>query len=50
VTRTLTQEQATRYQTWFDNARRLRELIAKVEARSLTAFNAAEDPPGKSSR
>ena len=36
VTRTLTQEQATRYQAWFDNARRLRELIATVEARSLT--------------
>ncbi len=50
VTRTLTEEQAARYQAWFDNARRLRELIADVEARSLTAFNAAEDPPGKSSR
>ena len=25
VTRTLTQEQASRYQPWFDNARRLRE-------------------------
>ncbi len=50
VPRTLTEEQAARYQAWFDNARRLRELIADVEARSLTAFNAAEDPPGKSSR
>jgi hypothetical protein len=50
LTRTLTEEQAARYQAWFDNARRLRELIADVEARSLTAFNAAEDPPAKSSR
>jgi len=50
LTRTLTDEQAARYQTWFDNPRRLRELIADLEARSLTAFNAAEDPPGKSSR
>ena len=50
VTRTLTKEQAARYQAWFDDARRLRELIATVEARSLTAFDAAEDPAGKSSR
>jgi len=31
-------------------ARGLRELIATVEARFLTAFDAAEDPAGKSSR
>ena len=43
VTRTLTPEQASRYQAWFDNARRLRELITDLEARSLQAFNDAED-------
>ena len=43
VTRTLTPDQASRYQLWFDNARRLRELITDVEARSLQAFNDAED-------
>jgi hypothetical protein len=43
VTRTLTEEQARRYQPWFDNARRLRELITEIEARSLRAFLNAED-------
>ncbi|MGK2904108.1 MAG: DUF6788 family protein [Mycobacterium sp.] len=43
VTRTLTPDQASRYQAWFDNARRLRELITDLEARSLQAFNDAED-------
>jgi len=42
VTRTLTTEQAERYQTWFDNARRLRQLLADLEARSLKAFHDAE--------
>ena len=42
VTVTLTQEQARRYQPWFDNARRLRNLIADLEARSLQAFQDAE--------
>ncbi|MGB8021217.1 MAG: DUF6788 family protein [Candidatus Nanopelagicales bacterium] len=43
VTRTLTPEQAARYQPWFDNARRLRALLAELEARSLQAFTDAED-------
>ena len=43
VTRTLTQGQASRYQPWFDNARRLRELITELEARSLRAFHDAKD-------
>lgn len=43
VTRTLTPEQAARYQPWFDNARRLRELLTDLEARSLRAFLDAED-------
>lgn len=38
VTRTLTPQQAQRYQPWFDNARRLRELLTNLEARSLTKF------------
>jgi len=42
VTRTLTQEQAQRYQPWFDNARRLRELLTELETRSLRAFLDAE--------
>jgi hypothetical protein len=42
VTRSLTQDQARGYQPWFDNARRLRDLITELEARSLRAFNDAE--------
>lgn len=42
VTRTLTEEQASRYRPWFDNARRLRELTSELETRSLRAFNDAE--------
>ena len=42
VTRTLTQEQASRYQPWFDNSRRLRELITELEGRSLRVFLDAE--------
>ena len=37
VTRLLTQDQLARYQPWFDNARRLKDLIAKLEAASLAA-------------
>ena len=43
LTRTLTPEQAARYQPWFDNARRHREHLAELEARSLQAFHDAED-------
>lgn len=42
VTRTLTPEQAERYQPWFDNARRLRKLLTDLEAQSLQAFLDAE--------
>jgi len=38
VTRTLTPEQAERYQPWFDNARRLREALTELESRSLKLF------------
>ena len=43
VTRTLTPGQAQRYQAWFDNAHRLRSLLADLEQRSLRAFQDAED-------
>ena len=42
VTRTLTPDQAARYQPWFDNARRLRESLTELEAQSLQAFLDAE--------
>lgn len=50
VTRTLTPDQADRYQSWFDNARHLRDIVTDVEAQSLAAFNNAERPPRKSPR
>lgn len=43
VTRTLTPEQARRYQPWFDDARQLRTLSAELEALSLKLANHAED-------
>jgi len=42
VTRTLTAEQARRYQPWFDNARQLRALAAQLEALSLRLAQDAE--------
>jgi len=33
-----------RYRPWFDNARRLRELLAELENLSLEAFEHAEGP------
>ncbi|MGH3979003.1 MAG: DUF6788 family protein [Pseudonocardiaceae bacterium] len=49
VTRTLTADQAHRYQAWFDNARRLRDLIAELETSSLRALEDAEGwEPAKS--
>ena len=41
-TRLLTPEQLVRYQPWFDNARRLRELLAELEGLSLRAAEEAE--------
>ncbi len=41
-TRLLTPEQLKRYQPWFENARRLRQLLAELEALSLQAAEAAE--------
>ena len=42
VTRRLSPEQLERYRPWFDNARRVRELLAQLEAASLSAMAAAE--------
>ena len=42
VTRLLTEQQLTRYQPWFDNARRLKDLVAKLEIASVHAVEQAE--------
>jgi len=44
-TRTLTPDQLARYQPWFDNARRLRELLTQLETLSLQAADNAEGWP-----
>ena len=42
VTRRLTPEQLERYQPWFENNRRLRQLISELETLSLQAAEQAE--------
>jgi hypothetical protein len=42
VTRRLTPEQLERYQPWFENNRRLRQLIGEIETLSLQAAEQAE--------
>jgi hypothetical protein len=42
VTRTLNADQAERYRTWFDNTRRLRELVNELEALSVEVISEAE--------
>lgn len=42
VTRLLSADQLERYAPWFDNARRLRQLVAELEALSLRAAEHAE--------
>jgi hypothetical protein len=44
-TRLLTEDQLARHQPWFDNARRLKDLILKLEAASLAAAAATEGWP-----
>ncbi len=44
VTRKITRAQQARYQTWFDNARKLRQLVTELETLSLQAFE-ADNPP-----
>jgi hypothetical protein len=43
VTKLLSPAQRDRYQPWFDNARRLRELVAELESISLDTIHHAED-------
>ena len=43
VTRYLSEAQLERYQPWFDNARQLKDLVAKLEIASLQALETAED-------
>jgi hypothetical protein len=45
VTRRLTPEQLERYQPWFENNRRLRQLISEIEALSLDTAEHAEGWP-----
>ncbi|MHB2023256.1 MAG: DUF6788 family protein, partial [Mycobacteriales bacterium] len=47
VTRILTPEQLDRYRPWFDNARRLKDLVAKLEVASVQAFESSELPRAK---
>jgi hypothetical protein len=42
VTRLLSQDQLDRYQPWFDNARRLRQLTTELEALSARTAEQAE--------
>lgn len=48
VTRRITAEQQQRYQEWFDNARRLHELVTELQTLSLKTFDEAEEPPPRS--
>ena len=48
VTRYLNEEQLDRYRPWFDNARRLKDLVAKLEIASLQAIETAEGWTAKS--
>lgn len=41
-TKRLTQEELERYQPWFDNARRLRDLVGELEMLCLQAASEAE--------
>ncbi len=42
VTRKISEDQRARYQAWFDNARKLRQLVTELETLSLRAFEEAE--------
>lgn len=45
VTKTLSDEQLERYRAWFDNERRLRELLAELEQLSIAAMAREEGWP-----
>ncbi len=42
VTRTLSATQAERYRAWFDNTRRLRELVGELQALSVEVITETE--------
>jgi hypothetical protein len=42
ITRKISQDQQARYQAWFDNDRKLRQLLTDLETLSLRAFEQAE--------
>ncbi|MGH8929592.1 MAG: DUF6788 family protein, partial [Egibacteraceae bacterium] len=42
VTRKFTPDQQARYQGWFDNARRLHQLVSQLQTLSVTALEQAE--------
>lgn len=48
VTRRLTPDQMARYGEWFKNAKRIRALVAELEALSLRVAERAEDWPPNS--
>lgn len=43
VTRKISDDQHIRYQTWFDDARKLRRLVTELETLSLRAFEQTEE-------
>ncbi len=45
VTRYLNQHELDRYQPWFDNTRRLKDLVAKLEIASVHALEAERRRP-----
>ena len=45
VTRSLTRDQAARYQSWVDNNRRLRELVTELQRLAVEQAEAAEGRP-----
>jgi hypothetical protein len=42
VTRKISEDQHTHYQAWFDNARKLHQLVTDLETLSLQAFEQTE--------
>lgn len=45
LTRKISEDQRVRYQTWFDNARKLRKLVTELETLSLEASDLGGDNP-----
>jgi hypothetical protein len=50
VTTLLTDEQLARYQPWFDNTRRLKDLVSKLEIVSLQALETADQLTAETTR